>query len=79
MNQWRISLRNYGGLPPNIKIDKKRLFRNAYLNSLKCVVENGCKSIAFPLISNGIYGLPERGGAGGGGDLGDPGILVEQG
>ena len=37
---------------------EEEFLRNAYLNSLKLAKKHSIKSIAFPLISAGIYGYP---------------------
>lgn len=38
--------------------DEEKLLQICYENCLKLAVENGCRSVAFPSISTGIYRFP---------------------
>lgn len=45
---------------PEMAQTNTALLKNAYENSLKLAEQAGCKTVAFPAISTGIYGYPKK-------------------
>ena len=45
----------YGGMK-----NEENLLKSCYKNSLKLAVDNNIKTIAFPAISTGVYGYPQK-------------------
>lgn len=44
----------------NGKRGEEELLRSCYVNSLKLALDYNCKSVAFPLISAGVYAYPRK-------------------
>ena len=56
----RFIVHTVGPVYQNGRHGEKEKLQACYQNSLKLAAENNCGSIAFPLISSGIYGYPKE-------------------
>jgi O-acetyl-ADP-ribose deacetylase (regulator of RNase III) len=56
----RYVIHTVGPIYPSCRSECERLLGECYINSLKVAGELGCKEIAFPAISTGIYGYPKE-------------------
>lgn len=49
-----------GPIWKNGKSGEAETLKKCYMRSLECGLEKGCKTIAFPAISTGVYGFPKE-------------------